>query len=49
MVCDRFPQSEAKQRAEIQVYFKKFEEAEKLYIEMDRRCGGGGGGGSGCC
>lgn len=29
--------SEAKQRAEIQVYFKRFEEAEKLYIEMDRR------------
>ena len=30
-------QSEAKQMAEVEVYFKRFEEAEKLYVEMDRR------------
>ena len=31
-------QSEPKQRAEVEVYFKRFEEADKLYLEMDRRC-----------
>lgn len=30
-------QSEAKQRAEVEVYFRKFEDAEKLYLDMDRR------------
>lgn len=30
-------QSEAKQRAEVEAYFKRFEEAEKMYLEMDRR------------
>lgn len=30
-------QSNKKQLAEVAAYFKRFEEAEKIYIEMDRR------------
>ena len=30
-------QSDKKQLAEVAAYFKRFEEAEKIYIEMDRR------------
>lgn len=30
-------QSEVKQQAEIAAYFKRFEEAERLYLDMDRR------------
>ena len=30
-------QSSKKQLAEVAAYFKRFEEAEKIYIEMDRR------------
>ncbi len=38
-----YVQLEPKQKAEVEVYFKRFEEAEKLYIDMDRRyvCGDG--------
>lgn len=30
-------QSDVKQSAEVAAYFNKFEEAEKMYLEMDRR------------
>ena len=30
-------QSEVKQNAEVAAYSKKFEEAEKMYLNMDRR------------
>ena len=35
-----FYQSDAIKEAEICAYFKKFDEAEKIYMEMDRRCVG---------
>ena len=34
------PQSEAKQRAEVDVFYKRFDEAERAYLEMDRRYAG---------
>ena len=30
-------QNETKKKAEVAAYFKRFEEAERLYLEMDRR------------
>lgn len=30
-------QTEVKQNAEVAAYFSRFEEAEKMYLEMDRR------------
>lgn len=32
-----FSQNETKKKAEVAAYFKRFEEAERLYLEMDRR------------
>lgn len=40
-ICTCPAQLESKQRAEVEVYFKRFEEAEKLYLEMDRKYVGG--------
>jgi hypothetical protein len=30
-------QTEVKQKAEVAAYFSRFEEAEKMYLEMDRK------------
>ena len=35
--CLPFAQSEVKQKAEVAAYFKRFEEAERMYLDMDRR------------
>jgi len=32
-----YQQSEVKQKAEVAAHSKKFEEAEKMYLDMDRR------------
>ena len=32
-----YSQNETKKKAEVAAYFKRFEEAERLYLEMDRR------------
>jgi len=41
-MCKRVSQlsNEPMKMAEIAAYFRKFEDAERIYLEMDRRCAG---------